>query len=180
MPGSDSGGRATLLREARKRLGTSLESTLSSTIVPYGYTVTLWVSGAYLLHRHGAADRGVGVVDGVAFAAGALFAFGLLAALSGSLPSGKSGAPGSLAAQAEARHPVFAAGVHVVAVGLALTCSMLGSRWFGDAAWFLAPFLATAVYLAVASAELAIALELSERESRFAYGVRLRRRRGVE
>ena len=180
MPGLDPGGRANLMREARKRLGSSLESTLSSTIVPYGYTVTLWVSGAYLLHRHGGGQRGIGVIDGMAFAAGALFAFGLLAALSGALPSGSRGAPGNLAARAEARHPVFAAGLHVVAVGLALTCSMLGSRWFGDAAWFLAPFLATAVYLAVASAELAVALELSERDSRFANGVRLRRRTGAK
>jgi hypothetical protein len=159
-------------RDARSRWSSSLETTLGSTIVPYGYTVTVWICGAYLVRKQGAGAPGVGLGEGIAFAAGALFAFGALAALSGALSRG----PVSVPMQGlDVRHPIFASGLHVVAIGLAVGSSMIASRWLGDAAWFLSPFLATGMYLAVASAELAFALELSRRESRFARGVRVRR-----
>lgn len=156
-------------------MASSLEKTLSSTIVPYGYTVTVWICGAYLVRKQGAGTPGVGLGEGVAFAAGALFAFGGLAALSGGLSRGSQPVPPP---EPGIRHPIFAAGLHVLAIGLAVGSSMLASRWLGSAAWFAAPFLATGVYLAVASVELAFALELSRRESRFAHGVRMRRAAG--
>jgi hypothetical protein len=171
-PSVDSEAGTGLLREAGGRLRSSLERTLSATSVPYGYTVTIWVAGAYLIRRQGSDTPGLGVAEGVAFAAGALLGFAVLAALSGRLTS--SAPAGSEARDAGVRHPLFAAGFHILAIGLALLTAMLAARWLGDAAWFLTPFLATSVYLAAASAELAIALELSHRRSFLAHGVRRR------
>jgi hypothetical protein len=165
-----SSARTGLLRGATGRLRSSLERTLTATSVPYGYTVTIWVCGAYLVRNQGDGFPGVGIAQGFAFAAGALLGFAVLAALSGRLLP--HAAPAGEALDAEVHHPLFAAGFHILAMGLAMPAAMLAARWLGDAAWFLTPFLATSVYLAVASAELALALELSRRNSFFARGSR--------
>lgn len=162
-----------LLQGAAGRLKGSLERTLSATSVPYGYTVTIWVCGAYLIRRQGDGTPGLGVAEGIAFVTGALLGFAVLAALAGRFTPHTAPKPEG---DEDLRHPLFAAGFHVLAIGLALLAGMLAARWLGDAAWFLTPFLATSVYLAAASAELAIALELSRRESRLAHGVRPRPR----
>jgi hypothetical protein len=163
-----------LLRGAAGRLRGCLERTLSATSVPYGYTVTIWVCGAYLIRRQGDGTPGLGVMEGLAFVTGALLGFAVLAALAGRFVP--HAAPEGEALDEDIRHPLFAAGFHVLAIGLALLAGMLAARWLGDAAWFLTPFLATSIYLAAASAELALALELSRRESRLAHGVKPRPR----
>ncbi len=164
--------RPSLVRGAASRWRHALEGTLAGTTVPYGYTVTIWVCGAYLIRRQGIGAPGIGVAEAIAFVTGALLGFAVLAALSGRLIAETS--PSAEARTAETRHPLFAAGLHVAAIGLALLTAMLAARWAGDAAWFLTPFFATSVYLGCASIELALALELSHRDSFFAHGVRRR------
>ena len=75
--------------------------------------------------------------------------------------------------QPESRHPIFAAGLHVAAVGLAIGAATLIDSALRDFAWFLGSFAVTLIYLMIASAELAISVELNERE------IGLRRARGL-
>lgn len=42
-----------MLRGAAGRYGPTLDNTLRSAVVPYGYMVTIWASGAYLISLRG-------------------------------------------------------------------------------------------------------------------------------
>ena len=165
---------ASLIGRSFGRWAGTLEATLRSTVVPYGYTITIWVAGAYLVRQQGTGIPGLGFDQAIAFVAGALLAFGVLASLSARLPQnvGISDIPSGPDA---ARHPLFAAGVHVIAIGLALGAAAASSAYLGDLAWFTTPFLATGIYLGAAAYELGLALELSERDYRLAHGARIRR-----
>lgn len=163
-----------LVQGASRRWEQSLEHTLSSAAVPYGYTVTIWVCGAYLVRQQGAGTPGIGVVEAMAFVSGALLGFAVLAAMTNRFPLMVE-AREARDAPHSGRHPIFAAGFHIAAIGLSLVAAMLAARWLGGLSWFLAPFLATSIYLAAASIELALALELSARDSRLAHGGRPRR-----
>ena len=162
-----------LIKRALGRWEGTLEATLRSTVVPYGYTITIWVSGAYLVRKQGDGEAGLAFGNAIEFVAGALLAFGVLASLSARLP--RHVGIGHIPSGTDARHPVFAAGVHVLAIGLALGAAAFSSAYFGGLAWFTTPFLATGIYLAAAACELALALELSDRDSRLAHGARIRR-----
>ena len=162
---------AGLLRAAGRRWEGALETTLRSSIVPYGYTVTIWSSGGYLISLRGAPD----FFEAFGFVAGALFAFALLATLSARLPT----QPAVRASQTgpDPGHPIFGAGLHIVAVGLALGAAAALDRFTGSFAWVLASLAATTIYLAAASGEVAVATEISRRELRLRAPMRLRRPR---
>lgn len=162
---------AGLLRAAARRWEGALESTLRSSVIPYGYTVTIWSSGGYLISLRGAPD----FFEAFGFVAGALFAFAVLATLSARLPT----QPAARTSQAapEPGHPIFGAGLHIVAVGLALGAAAALDRFTGQFAWMLASFAATTTYLAAASGELALATEISRRELRLRAALRIRRPR---
>ena len=140
---------ASLIGRSFGRWAGTLEATLRSTVVPYGYTITIWVAGAYLVRQQGTGIPGLGFDQAIAFVAGALLAFGVLASLSARLPQnvGISDIPSGPDA---ARHPLFAAGVHVIAIGLALGAAAASRAYLGDLAWFTTPFLATGIYLGAA------------------------------
>lgn len=137
--------------------------TLRSAVVPYGYTVTIWAAGAYLIRQRGFPT----VFEAFAFVTGAILAFAVLTAISqrrhrpGERGVSENAAPGL---HPEPAHPIFAAGLHIAAVGLALGCAALIDTHLSHAAWLFAPFAVTSIYLAIASAELAIAIELRQRE----------------
>lgn len=148
-----------VLRGAGHRFNQTLDKTLRSAVVPYGYTVTIWASGAYLIHLRGVP----GLFEAFAFVAGALGAFGLLSAFSQRRP----GDPASTVAppiHPDSSHPIFAAGLHIAAVGLAFLAAGVIDRAFGDVGWFFGSFAVTLIYLSIASAELAIAVELNQRQ----------------
>jgi hypothetical protein len=153
---------AGVLRGAAGRWEQTLEATLRSSMVPYGYTVTIWVSGAYLARANKPDLPGIAFSEGILFVVGALSAFGALALFSGR--GGRAPMSAGSATKLDPNHPLFAAGVHIVAIGLALGAGMLSSNVAGEVAWFLTPFLATGIYLAFASLELAVAHELRRRE----------------
>lgn len=147
-----------LLRDAAYRFDDTLESTLRSSVIPYGYTVTIWASGAYLIKLQGAPT----IWEAFFFVSGAIAAFGVLASVATRLPRrrGKPTPP----LHPDPSRPLLAAGLHILAVGLALAAATAVDRLFGSAAWLLGSFAATTIYLTAASAELAIAIELQRRE----------------
>lgn len=150
---------ASVIRGAVHRYDQTLDKTLRSAVVPYGYTVTVWASGAYLISLRGVP----GLFEAFAFVAGALAAFGTLSALSQRHP----GTPGNTVAppiHPDSSHPIFAAGLHIAAVGLAFGAAGAVDGLLGNAAWFFGSFAVTLIYLSIASAELAIAVEMNQRK----------------
>jgi hypothetical protein len=150
---------ASVIRASARRFDGILDMTLRSAFVPYGYTVTIWAAGAYLISQRGLPS----MLEAFAFVAGAILAFAVLAAISQRRhqPAPERAGP---TMRPESSHPIFAAGLHIAAVGLALGCAALIDLGLGQGAWLLAPFAVTSIYLAIASAELAIAIELRQRE----------------
>lgn len=149
-----------VIRGAGHRYGITLDKTLRSAVVPYGYTVTIWASGAYLISLRGVP----GAVEAFCFVAGALAAFGILASLSQRQPNVPRGDTIAPPIHPDSSHPIFAAGLHIAAVGLAFAAAALVDELLGTAAWFFGSFAVTLIYLSIASAELAIAVEMHQRE----------------
>lgn len=148
-----------MLRAAAARFAGTLDKTLRSAVIPYGYTVTIWASGAYLISLQGLPSG----IEAFAFVAGATLAFGVLASLSQRRP-GSIEEPMVAPIHPDSRHPLFAAGLHIAAVGLAFGAATLIDSALGNFAWFLGSFAVTFIYLLIASAELAISVELNQRE----------------
>jgi hypothetical protein len=148
-----------VLRAAAARYAGTLDKTLRSAVIPYGYTVTVWASGAYLISLRGLPSG----LEAFAFVGGATLAFGVLASMSQWRP-GPIDEPTIAPIHPDSRHPLFAAGLHIAAVGLAFGAATLIDRLLGNLAWFLASFAVTFIYLLIASAELAISVELNQRE----------------
>jgi hypothetical protein len=159
-----------LFRAAGRRWEGALDTTLRSSVVPYGYTVTIWASGAYLIHLQGTPSMGQAFL----FVSGALLAFAALAAFSHGRAVSAPAPAGKL--HPDAAHPILAAGLHITAVGIALFAAGVIDRGTGEAAWLLGSFAVTFIYLGTASGELALALELQRREIGI-YSARLRTRR---
>jgi hypothetical protein len=125
---------------------------VAASAAPYGYTVTVWSSGAVLMHAHGTPNVGdVGV-----FIAGALTGFGLM-----SLVAQGALAPPDLLDHAGDR--VLAGTLHWLAVGGAVGSVALIAELHGWEAWPLGSFAATAIYLAGASLQLALVTARRER-----------------
>ncbi len=119
---------------------------VSASAAPYGYTLTVWCTGALLVHfRHPPA-----VWEVFLFVTGAVLAFALLWMVgrpaiehSRPLPQG--------AARARAGT------LDIFAVGLAAGAASLIAMIPAWVAWPLAAFGATSVYMVIASVQLAIA-----------------------
>jgi hypothetical protein len=131
---------------------------VAASAAPYGYTVTLWSSGAVLLRSHGTPH----VAEVFAFLAGALAGFELMALLArGSL--GRADLLGDPADR------VRAGMLHVLAVGGSVGAVALLAEIDSWPAWPLSAFAATACYLFLASLELTVVAirreRLAERES---------------
>ncbi len=126
-------------------LSRSLGTVISASAAPYGYTVSLWSSGALLIHFRGTPNVG----DVFMFAAGALAGFGLLGLL----------AHGTLRTQeplAAGHERVIAGIMHWFSVGLAVGAVALLSQIQSWVAWPLGSFTATVLYLIGASLQLAL------------------------
>lgn len=149
-----------VFRAAAHDYDRSLDVTLRGAVVPYGYTVSIWASGAYLIDLQGLP----GLLEAFAFVAGAILAFSTLASIVHHRHRVRAnrGQPAEL--HPETSHPIFAAGLHIAAVGLALCGAWLIDQTLGSAAWLVTPFSVTFIYLSIASAELAVAVELRRRE----------------
>lgn len=137
LPGHPSG---------RRSLRRAFATMVSASAAPYGYTVTVWSSGALLIHYHHAPA----VWEIFLLAAGAVSAFASLWLLGrGAIERAEPFSQGAARALAGALD-VFAAGL---AIGAAALIAMIP----GWIAWPLASYAATTLYLVVASVQLAVA-----------------------
>jgi hypothetical protein len=121
-----------------------LNTLVSSSAAPYGYTISVWSSGAVLIHFRGPPNVG----DVFLFAAGALAGFTLI----GLLVHSRLGATDETHS---ATDRTLAGVLHWFAIGAALGAVALIAEIPSWVAWPLAMFTATTVYLLVASLELA-------------------------
>lgn len=129
-------------RPPRRGYAAALVSVLSRSALPYGYTISVWTSGEVLRHDVGSPD----IVEIWLFLAGATAAFGalgLLAAFARPRP-----------AKPSAYQLLRTGTIQVIAVGAALGVTCAIGLIHAPAAWPVAAFAATAVYLAVASLEI--------------------------
>ena len=134
--------------EAKERrsstTGMALGTIISASAAPYGYTVSLWSSGALLIHFRGAPDPG----EVFLFAMGALVGFTVV---------GLSAAPalrmGPTTASLSER--ALSGALHWFSVGAATGAVALIAQIPGAVAWPLGAFAATTLYLFCSSLELA-------------------------
>jgi hypothetical protein len=126
----------------------ALATVVRGSAVPYGYTLTVLSSHSIISHSHGPPTT----FDILLFVIGAIAAFAALALLS------QRFAPRPLPTR---RGDLVKAGmIHVFAIGAAFGATVLIGLISGVAAWPLAAFVATALYLTIASLEIDLAHRL--------------------
>ena len=120
-----------------------LTQVVAASTAPYGYTLTLWTSGAIATHAHGVPSS----TDAVLLLAGAVAAFASVGlAASGHLH-------GTLPAAATIPTRVWG-GVHIPSVGLSILFAHELARWASGAlVWPLIGFASTATYLLALAAQ---------------------------
>jgi hypothetical protein len=121
------------------------------------YTVSVWSTGAMLMHDR----RTPSASDVFAFAAGALAGFGLLGLLA-------HGALRRSDQLDDGPDRVLTGMFHWFAVGAAIGAAALLAEIHGRVAWPLAAFATTAIYLLGASAQLAFLAARRRRRARTA------------
>jgi hypothetical protein len=126
-------------------LRAALGTIVAASAAPYGYTISIWSSGAVLMHGHGVPT----VAEVFAFLAGALTGFGAMALA----------AQGAVARMESLDHPpdrVLAGAMHWLAAGAAVGAAALIAEIHAWEAWPLASFAATSTYILGASVQLAV------------------------
>lgn len=131
-------------RKTTESLGFALATLASASAAPYGYTISIWSSGAILVHYRGAPNVG----DVFLFAAGALAGYTLI----GLLVHRRLRAVGPTHSAPER---VLAGVLHWFAVGAALGAVALLAQIDSPLAWLLSMFAATTIYLVGATIQLA-------------------------
>ena len=133
-------------RSSLGRYRSDLRGVVGSSATAYGYTLTVWSTGAVLSHTYGPPSPPLVF----SFFGGAVLAFALVGALAfGGLTSEFGGGSNRVE---------LWGGFHFLSVGLAV-----GAAWLVSTAapnfpgWPLGAFVATAIYLAVVGAEDAAA-----------------------
>jgi hypothetical protein len=118
---------------------------VASSVAPYGYTLTIWTSGAVLSHARGIPDS----VDAVLFMLGAVAGFAAVGLV----------AFGRLHARLVAESfPTLWTGIHVLSIGLAIGTATLVAHLLEDiGAWPVTGFAVTVIYLCVLALQLALA-----------------------
>jgi hypothetical protein len=140
--------------DAKRRYLSALASVTRGSALPYGYTITVWASGAVLSHLRGPPGIGAAFVF-VLGAVGAFAAIGLGTLRTSSAPV--EPAPSDLRRTGA---------VHIAAAGCGLAAATLtGLIPAGLIVWALGSFSATAVYLLVASIELLLAHRAGEKST---------------
>jgi hypothetical protein len=118
---------------------------VAASAAPYGYTVSIWSSGAVLMHRRGVPD----VFDVFLFAIGALSGFAVLGLLAHKVVATSEQLGG-------ARERVLAGMLHWLAVGVAVGAAALLAEIPGRVTWGVGSFAATSLYILGASVQLAL------------------------
>ncbi len=139
--------RVTIDRETERQhaLGSSLATVVPASAAPYGYTLAIWSCGAVLLRSHGTPS----LADTLIFVAGAIAGFNLLGVLA-------IGAIGHARPIERRQDRVLAGVLDWLALGAVVAAVSAISAIHGWAPWLLGPFIATVLYLVVASLQLAV------------------------
>ncbi len=123
----------------------ALRTVLRGSAVPYGYTLTVLSSHSILSHSHGAPT----ILDILLFVIGAVAAFLVLALVA------QRAAPRPLPV---GRGDLIRAGMmQVFAIGAAFGATVLIGLIPGIVAWLLGAFVATTLYLTIASLQIELA-----------------------
>lgn len=123
----------------------ALRVVVRTTAVPYGFTLTVWSTGAVVMHARGTPDVG----DVFLFLAGALLAFVAAAGVAHLVSADAIDARGS---------DLIATGVlNVVVVAAAVGGAALVALIPTTADWLLGSFVSTAIFLAGGGAGLTLA-----------------------
>ncbi len=125
----------------------ALETAIQGAGLPYGYAITVWATGSVLTGERGMPS----LLSIFLFAAGATVAYGGLRLLLTWNMGGEADRP-----LTRSPNTIRAGAVHLAAIGLAITCALLIAKVAAGAAWALAPFAATLLYLGVSSIEVAL------------------------
>ncbi len=124
-----------------------LKSAVATSAAPYGYTLTVWTSGAVTTHARGVPTAG----EALLLLAGAVLGFGVTAALA-------YGRPSEVLASREHGSVRLWGGFHLVSVGLAIGATALVTAIIkSPVVWFAVGFAATLVYLVVIAAQFTFA-----------------------
>jgi hypothetical protein len=113
---------------------------LERSAVPYGYTLTVWSSGAMLMHRHGAPPP----LDVFLFLGGGALAFAVLVLAAGRLVPAEPLAAGATRIKATGA-------LQLVSVAAAVAVADLAAQISGQLAWLVGSFAATATFLLLVS-----------------------------
>jgi hypothetical protein len=132
-------------RSSTRTLRAALGTIVAASAAPYGYTISIWSSGAVLLRSRGVPS----VAEVFAFLAGALAGFGVMALAA-------QGAVTRMEPLDHAPDRVLAGALHWLAAGAAVGAAALLAEIHGWEAWPLGSFAATAIYILGASAQLAV------------------------
>jgi hypothetical protein len=132
-----------------ERYTDALRITVSASAAPYGYTLTIWTSGAVLGHARGAPTT----ADAFLYMAGAVVAFAAvaLAAFRG------------LRARVPSQPRAFSLweATHFFSIAAAIGVATLVAHLFANlAAWGVDGFLATAIYLTGTAAQMRLSRRL--------------------
>jgi hypothetical protein len=121
----------------------ALKSVGRGSALPYGYTLTVWCSGAVLMHSHGPPPVG----DVFLFLLGGVAAFATLASVARGAADPTEPRTAELLATGAA---------HFLAVAGAVGAAALIAKIGGGVAWPLGSFAATVVYLLLATLQLTL------------------------
>lgn len=131
----------------RKRFGRHLRVAVSASAAPYGYTLTIWTSGAVTIHALGTPN----VWRALLFVAGAVLGFAAVAAVA-------HGSPDQTFADRDLQAIRVWGGFHIVSVGGAVVAAALLAGWPGGiVAWLLIGCAATVIYLLGVAAQFTAA-----------------------
>ncbi len=128
------------------RYASALRTTVAASAAPYGYTLTIWTTGAVLTHARGIPDT----AEAILLLVGAVAGYALVGGLAfGGLTEHVAPAP--------ARAVVWG-GLHFFSVGLAIVAATLVAHGVrGTAAWPIDGFVVTATYLVASASQLTLA-----------------------
>ena len=135
------------MEAARRSYRAHLRSAVATSAAPYGYTLTVWTSGAVTSHARGIPTAW----EALLFLAGAVIGFGLTAGLA-------YGRPSKIFAPREHGSVRLWGGFHFVSVGLAIAATALVTSLIkSPTVWLAVGFVATFVYLVVIAAQFTFA-----------------------
>jgi len=120
-----------------------LRKAVGASAGPYGYTLTVWTTGAVLIHARGVPTT----LEAMLFMFGAVLAFAVVGAL-----AFRHNPPVRAIAVS---HPVLWGSFHFVPVAASIGAASLVAHFIqGSSAWPFAGFTATAIYLTFVAAQI--------------------------